>query len=361
MKVITYSIFFLLIMVVWGGCTDHRDLHVTSSPMFIIKNDWSAARLNPESATAILFASPEPYESMLNDVCRHRLYLDPDIYDILVFNEVMLSSTELNLDGIVCRGTKRFDTFGAYAKPSPVNPVFRSAPDEIMVGYGYPEPLATRTFEKKEVLSGKQYMMKYQNGDNQFIDYQDYDADSVELLPIRVTREVKIIAHVKNLKNKFRVSATLRGFAEGVLLSTRQPDGTNAAYTFDLNSAVPDPQVEDGHIIVSKPFSSFGPWWNHYPSEQRYMLDLVATRNGEIFQYSFDVTESDGVTVTQSVGEAIVKIQAEEAQFLKDGTPPAMELIVIEVWFELPMVTDGSIDVGVGDWGTDIIIPIPIG
>lgn len=359
-KAIKKVLFILLAAGALAGCTDQRDLHVTIKPLFIIKNDWSVSRLTPVSATAMFFARPEPYEPMHRSAYRHTLYLEPNIYDILVFNEVMFYPNTSNLDGIVYRGTDNFNTFGAYAKPSPVNSIFRSEPGEVMVGYGYPEHLATRTFEQKEVLNDQQYILKYQNGKNGFPVYKDFDADSVELQPIRVTREAKIVAHVRNLKNQVRVSGTLRGFAEGVLLYNRQPDGANAVYTFDLNSAVPDPIVQDGHIIVSKSFTNFGPWWNKYPGEQKYMLDLVATKNGNIFRYSFDVTESDGVTVTQSVGEAIVKIKAEEAQFLKDGTPPAMEEIVIEVWFDLPPGMDDSIDVGIGDWGSDVIIPIPM-
>lgn len=361
MKVINYFLFAFLLVVILIGCTDHRHLHVTNKPMFIIKNDWSVARLSPEGATAMFFGRSDPCELMHNDPRRLKLCLDPAMYDILVFNEVMFSPTAPNLEGIVYRGTDRCNTFGAYAKPNPVNAVFKSEPNEIMVGYGYPEPLATRLFEQKEVLDGKQYIMKYQNGKNRFPVYADFDADSVELLPIRVTREVKIVAHVKNLKDQFRVSGTLSGFAEGVLLSTRQPNGSNAAYTFDLNSAVPDPQVEGGHIIVSKPFLTFGPWWNDYPSDRKYTISFVAGKGPDVFRSSFDVTESDGVTVTKSVGEAIAKIKAEEAQFLADGTPPDMEEIIIEVWFELPAVPDDSIDVGLGDWGTDIIVSIPIG
>lgn len=361
MKLTRYSLCALLAVVTSVSCTDHRDLHVASTPMFVIKNDWSVARLNPESATAMLFARPQPCEPMYSDACRHKLYLEPSMYNILVFNEVMFSPTATNLEGIEYRGTDGFQTFGAYAKPNPVNPVFRGDADEIMVGYGYPEPLATRTFEEKEVLTSKQYLLKYQNGKNGFTTYQTFDADSVEMLPIRVTREIKVIAHVRNLKNKFRVSGTLRGLAEGVLLATRQPAGANASYTFDLNSAVSDPEVEEGHIIVSKPFSNFGPWWNKYPSDQRYILDIVAAQGKDLYPYHFDVTQSDGTTVTKSMGEAIVKIKIEEALFQKDGTPPAMEQIIIEVWFDLPAIIDESIDVGVGDWGSDIIIPVPIG
>lgn len=359
MKTITYFFFALLTVSVWIGCTDHRDLYVTTKPMFIIKNDWSEARLTPESATAMIFARPALCEPMLSNASRHRLYLEPDIYDILVFNEVMFSPEVSNLDGIIYRGTESYHTFGAYAKPQPVDPIFRSDPNEVMVGYGYPEPLAARTCEQKEVAWDKEYLMKYQNGKNGFPVYRDFDVDSVELLPIRVTREVKVIAHVKNLKNQFRISGTLRGFAEGVVLSTREPDGANAAYTFDLNSAIPDSRAEGGYI-VSKSFCSFGPWWKNYPGEQKYTLEILATRSGEISQYSFDVTESNGVTVTRSVSEAIKQIKLEEALFQEDGTPPLMEEIVIEVWFDLP-ITDDSIEVDVGDWGTDIIIPIPIG
>lgn len=351
---------FLILFLIIIGCTDHRDLHVASKPLFIIKNDWSVAKLNPEGATAMFFARPNPCEPMYSNAYRHKLYLDPDIYDILVFNEAMFSPTNTNLEGVIYRDVDKFNTFGAYAKENPVNPIFKSAQDGVMVGYGYPDPLATRTEERKEILSEKQYVMKYQNGKNGFPTYSDFDADSTEFLPIRVTRNVKVIAHVKNFKTGFRVSGTLRGFAEGVLLATRQPNGSNATYVFDLNSAVLDPEQEKGYIIVSPTFATFGPWWNDYPSNRRYTLDLVAARNGDTFRYSFDVTERIEAEVTKSIGEAIAKIKIEEAQFLKDGTPPAMEPIIIELWFEFPPVADGDIDVGVGDWGSDIIITIPM-
>lgn len=359
-KALRYSIYTLWAVAVSFSCTQQRDLHVDSKPMFIIKNDWSATSLNPESATAMLYSRPDPCEPMYNNANRHKLYLASDIYDILVFNEAMLSPNNTGHDGIVYRKTESLETFGAYAIPSPVNPIFRTDPGEVMVGYNYPSILATEKFTEKEVLTEKQYVMKYQDGNNKFPETSDFDADSVELVPIHVTREVQVIAHVKNLANKYRVSATLRGFAEGVLLATRTPDGSNAAYTFDLNSAVQDPKVENGYIIVSQPFRTFGPWWNDYPSGRRYVVDFVSTKGGGVVLNSFDVTESNRTTVTQSVGDAIKVIREEEAKYLEDGTPPPMNPIIIEVWFELP-IADDSIDVGMGDWGTDIIIPIPMG
>lgn len=359
MRGIRYTLLALLAMVVWSGCTDQRDLYVTIKPMFIIKNDWSVARLNPESATAMIFARQEPCVPMHNDPCRLRLCLDPDKYNILVFNEVMYSPTTTNIEGVVYRGTDQFHTFGAYAKENLVNSVFKSEPDNIMVGYGYPEPLASRTHKQKEVLEAGEYIMKYQNGKNGLPAYEDFDADSVELLPIRVTRDVKVIAHVRNLRSQYRISGTLSGFAEGVLLSDRQPNGADAVYVFDLTNTKPDPQKSGGHTIASESFSTFGPWWNQYPGDKKYKLNLVATCNGELFRYNFDVTERGGAVI-RSVGEAMVKIKEEEALFVSDGTPPAMEEIVIEISFDLPQAADGSIEVNVGDWGTDIIIPIPM-
>lgn len=363
----------LLVLTLGVGCTDQRNLHVTAKPMFTIKNDWSVARLQPDGATAMFFPRNNPCELMYSNANRHRLYLDRNTYKILTFNEVMFSPSTTNIEGIDYRGTDQFETFGAYVKPSPTNPIFKVGPDEIMVGYGYPEPLASAAHKGKQVLGWKEYLLKYEDGKNGFPVYKDFDADSVDMLPMRVTRDVKVVAHVKNLKGQFRVSGTLNGFAEGVLLSTRKPEGKNAAYAFDLNSAVVDPDVQGGHIIVSKPFSTLGPWWNDYPSGRKYGIEIIASKNGETFRYSFDVTEnnrssvvmspseSSEIVVTGSVGSAIVKIRAEEAKFEADGVVPLMETIIIEIWFDLPAVVDGSIDVGVGDWGTDIIIPIPIG
>lgn len=359
-KSILYILLALAAMAVWGGCTDQRHLYVDIKPMFVIKNDWSASRLIPEGATAMLYGRSDPCELMHNSPHRHKLYLEPTLYDILVFNEVMFSPTASNIKGIVYRETEGFDTFGAYALPNPVNPIFRSEPSEVMVGYGYPEHLAAHTYVQKEVLEDKQYIMKYQNGKNGFPVYQHFDADSVEFLPIRLTRDVRVIAHVRNLKSEYRISGTLNGFAEGVLLANRQPDGADAAYVFDLNNAQLDPETKNSHIITSGSFTTFGPWWNDYPGNRRYMLSLVANCSGELLRYNFDVTERNA-DVIRSVGEAIVKIKDEEAKYIHDGTLPAMEEIIIEIQFDLPAIPDGSIEVDVGDWGQDIIIPVPIG
>lgn len=359
---ILYIAFILTFGALASSCTKQRDLYVTAKPMFIIKNDWrSVARLSPGGATAMLYARADPCERMTNNASKHKLYLESNTYDILVFNEVMFSPAESNLDGIYYRGTDLFTTFGAYSKPTNVNSVFRSSSEEVMVGYGYPVPLATLSTRNKEVLSEKEYVMKYQDGKNGFPAYSDFDADSVEFTPVRVTRDVKVVAHVRNLKTGFRISGTLHGMAEGVLLADRQPGGANAIYTFDMNSPIIDPEVEGGNIITSVPFATFGPWWNQYPSERTYNLEIVARWNGDIYRYNFDVTENNSTTVTCSMGEAMVTIMSEEALFVADGTPPPMNVIVIEVWFELPVVVGDNLDVGVEDWGQDIIIPIPIG
>lgn len=360
MKAKQYIYLSLLALLVCIGCTEQRDLHVAIKPMFILKNDWSAARLTPESATAMFFDRSDPCELMYNNPHRLKLCLSPDVYDILVFNEVMFSPDATNIEGVAYRSTDDFYSFGAYAKPSPVNSVFRGDPEEVMVGYGYPEVLAVHAHKQKKILEDKEYIRKYQNGKNGLPSYQDFDADSIETLPLRLTRNVKVIAHVRNLKSQYRVSGTLRGFAEGVLLSNRQPDGGNASYVFDLNNAQPDPDRPGGHIITSGSFTTFGPWWNEYPGNRRYKLDLLATCNGELYRYNFDVTERHA-EVIRSVGEAMIKIKAEESKLLRDSTTPLMEEIIIEIEFDLPVYVDGSIDVGVGDWGTDIIIPIPMG
>lgn len=336
--------------------------------MFIIKNDWSISNLQPEGATVMTYGRNDPKILMTQNPYRHSVYLESGTYDMLVVNEVMFSEQEPNIAGVIYRGSDNFSTFGAYAKQGSVNAIFRSSSDNLMVGYNYPDHVATDNIAPREVLEEAEYVLKYKDGKNGFPTAKDFDADSVEVTPVRVTREVKVIAHVKNFKKGFRISGALRGFAEGVILSTRMPDGVDATYTFDLNSAVVDPDNSECHIIVTPIFNTFGPWWNDYPSDRRYTLDLFAAYSGEIFPFSFDVTENTLTSnthttgVIHSVGEAIRVIQLEEYDYESIGKYPNMKPIIIEVSLELPDIVgdDGGLDVGVGDWGQDIIIDIPM-
>lgn len=365
-----YVIVMVLFCVSLLGCTDHRDLYVASHPLFVIKVDWSISQLRPEGATAMIFYRGNPVEPMFNNPYRHSFYLKPASYDIIVFNEVMVSPILTNIDGVEYRDIDDFKTFGAYAKISNVNTVFRDSNGnkEIMIGYNYPDPVACRALKNQEVFEKKEYIEKYINGVNNSPNYGDYDADSALFIPVRVTRGVKIIAHIKGLKSGFRVSGALRGFAEGVLLASRQPAGDNSTYTFNLNSAVPNPANANGYIVVTPTFNTFGPWWNDTLDSKSYNLDIYAAYGKDVFKYSFDVTKSNGVGFAKDINERIVikgvdeyvdKIREEEIAFREGGAYPKMETIVIEVSFELPEVPEGT-DVELNDWGDDVIITVPM-
>lgn len=353
---------FYLILILWAtsSCTDQRDLFVKARPLFIVKNDWAVAKLAPQGATLLFYPRNEPIELMTNDACRHCFTLEPGIYNILVLNEVMFSESETNILRVVHKGTSNVSTIGSYAKASNVNSAFKTSDDEVMVGYNYPEHVATHNIMQREVLSENDYVRKYLNGKNGHPVYNDFEADSIEFTPIRITRNVQVIAHVKNLRNGFRISGSLRGFAEGSLLASRLPDGQNATYTFDMNGALPDPDASDRHIITSPIFTTFGPWWNNYPSNHKYILDLYTGWNGTTSPFRFDVTEYAPPHVIKSVGQAIRVIQKEERDFAEQGVYPAIDTIVIEIWFDLPIFQDDFLDVGVVDWGQDIIIPVPV-
>lgn len=360
MRLFKKILYPILILGAAAGCTDQRDLFVKARPLFIVKNDWNVAKLKPEGATLLFYPRENPIELMVNDPCRHRFALEPGVYNILVLNEVMFSESETNIPRVVHRRTNNFSTIGSYAKASNVSSMFRTSDDEVMVGYNYPEHVATRNIMQREVLNESEYVLKYQNGKNGHPMYGDFETDSIAFTPIRVTRDVRVIAHVKNLRNGFRISGSLRGFAEGALLTSRLPDGQNATYTFDMNGALPDPDAPDRHLITSHTFTTFGPWWNNYPSDHKYILDLYAGWSGTALPFRFDVTEYAPPDVTRSVGQAIRVIQQEEHVFVEQGIYPAIDTIIIEIWFDLPVFQDSFLDVGAVDWGEDIIIPVPI-
>lgn len=366
MRAIKY-ILLTVIVILGAGCTKQRDLYVVSSPLFVVKADWSKSTLNPHGATALVFNAQK---AVLNNP-----YMQPptssqpqrvatDTYDILVFNNLMFSSIDNEFDYITFKGNDKFDTFEAHATmKQDVNALFRSGVQEVYVNN--PDVIAADVYRRKTIDDDREFVMKYEDGKPTGNPEIDYVNDEVRVTPIRLTRNVQVILRIKNYKPKFAIYGTLRGFAQGVNLTTRKPVGNNATHAgFIINKAVADPSNADHHILTSDAFTSFGPWWDDALGSNTYTLDLIARYNGQgdVFSYSFNVTKHIENVVTQWVEKAITTIKTEEATYAANGTIPKMETIIIEVWLTLPDVVGGDegIDVGVEEWGDVVIIPVPI-
>lgn len=347
MNTMTRSILSLCSALLMGSCTEQRDLYVASYPQLLIKNDWAPSKCSIDNgATAMIYDRPNasPTELMPN-ANRQIVELDKGTYDILVYNGLMYSPQETHLDNIFYRGTDQFETFEAVITEMPPGKRFRAQEGEVIVNS--PDILATRSTSGHDILARKQFEMKYRDGKNGFPTNLKFLDDSVFFSPCRVTHTCQVIARVRNPKSARVVQAKLHGFSQSVFLANRLPAHNSITHQFILNSLKYDPSDPTMGTISSPVFATFGPPLDL--PERRYSVDVnvLLTNSEELPRMTFDVTDQ--------VKNAIAYLSAER---LKNR--PIMETFYIHIEFDLPVVISDGMDVGLGEWGDDVIISVPI-
>lgn len=328
------------------GCTKQRDLYVASYPLLMLENDWNPSRISTSSgATVMIYDNPESPIILIPNSIRSILRLDHGFYDILVFNGLMYSPSQSHLDHIYYRGTDRFETFEAVVEQMVPNNQFRSNENEYIVEF--PDVLSTRSTADCEIEGRKEFELKYRDGKNGFPVSSEHVEDTVFFSPCRVTHTCQVIAKVRNARSARIVQAKLHGFAGSVFLSDRLPGHSSVTHQFTLNSLKfdqPDPLVG---TIVSPIFNTFGPPLDLPGRKYELELDILLTNSQEHPKMNFDVTDQ--------VEKAIEYLNAGR---LKNR--PIMETFHIIIEYELPPVISDNLDVGIDDWGNDIIVTIPI-
>lgn len=347
MNKITYLILLIYLALFMGSCTKQRDLYVASYPQLLLKNDWTPSLCSPDNgATVMIYDRPNasPTE-LLPDAIRKIIELDKGQYDILVFNGLMYSPAETHLDNISYRGTDRFEIFEAVITEMPPAKRFRAAEGEVIVNS--PDILATHSTSEHDIQARKKFQMKYRDGINGFPSNPKYLDDSISFTPCRVTHTCQVIARVRNPKSARVVQAKLHGFSQSVFLANRWPAHSSITHQFTLNSLKYDQSDPAVGTISSPVFTTFGPPLDL--PERRYTVDVdvLLTNSEELSRMTFDVTEQ--------VQEAIAYLAAER---LNDC--PIMKTFYIYIEFELPIVISDGMDVGLGEWGDDVIITVPI-
>lgn len=342
------SICFACSLLITTSCTEQRDLYVASWPQILIENDWTPSQVSPDhGATAMLYSrtTGERVE-LMPDANRKTIDMDKGIYDIIVFNGLMYSPSESNLDNIYYRGTDRFETFEAVVTEMSPSQRFRAGTGEVIVNN--PDILATRSTANYNNEATKKYEIKYHDGKNGYPTTTNYIEDTISHIPCRVVINCVVICRVKNVKSAKIAQAKLRGFSQSVFLSNRMPSHTSVTHQFTLNSLKfddPDPTIG---TITSQIFSTFGPPLDL--PERRYTIDMsVLLINGqELPPKTFDVTD-----------QVLPFIDYIKAERLKNN-PIITIPIELFLYIELPVVVSDGMDVGVGDWGDDVIVTIPI-
>lgn len=347
MNTIARLILLIYLTLSLASCTEQRDLYVASYPQLLIMNDWIPSQCGTDNgATGMVYDRPDasPTE-LIPDANRKIIELDKGAYDILVFNGLMYSPTETHLDNIYYQGTDQFETFEAVVTEMPPSRRFRAADGEVIVNN--PDILATHSTADHDIAARKKFQMKYQDGKNGFPTNPRFLDDSIPFTPCRVTHTCQVIAHVRNPKSARVVQAKLHGFAQSVFLAHRLPAHNSITHQFTLNSLrfdSPDPAIG---TISSPVFTTFGPPLDLPGRKYTIDLNVLLSNSQEYEQITFDVTDQ--------VEKAIAYLAAER---LKDR--PIMEIFYIYLDFELPIVISDGMDVGVGDWGDDVIITVPI-
>lgn len=372
-KLLQIPLLLSLSLVATTSCTQERNLYVVAQTMLTVKANWSESTLSPHGATALVYNSqkavlPNPF--MQPSTTTQAQQVAPDTYNILVFNNLMFSPLDNEFENIDFVGTEHFDTFEAQATlNTKVNSLFKKSDQEVFVNN--PEVIAAATYQHKVIEELRDFVIKYEDTDKSDYNMSGAKKDTAQVTPARLTRNVQVTLRVKGYKPKFTIYGTLRGFAQAVNLTTRQPTGSKATHAgFLINRAKSDPDNTKQHILTANPFTSFGPWWNEPLGSNTYTLDILARYNGQgdAFSYSFNVTKPLANVVTQAVEQAIETIKPQEEAYYANGNyngpTPKMETIQIEVWLTLPEVTDDGgnpdLDVGVDDWGNVVIVPVPI-
>lgn len=352
-----HCLFVFLAGILWSSCTEQRDLYVSSSPMLLVKNDWKPSRTNLErsevydledytdpKATLMVYPLSNPIYCM-EDHKRKTIALDQGDYSILVFNDYMYSESQTFLRNIRYRGTRAFDTFEAYTTLAGNR--FKAKEGEVIVNN--PDTLSTRSTMDLSIEGMKTFHLKYKNGKNGFPTSANYVEDSLLFTPCRVVHKCAVSVHVLNVKalnGVGKARASLRGFSGSVFLANRLPGHDNVTHQFSLNSLKLDPESTSDGTISAK-FSTFGPPLDLPDRRYELEINVLYPSGREAPPFLFDITDQ----LTAQVARMNVDRLANK---------PIMDDIVIHV--EITLDSDkGDWDVGLGDWGDDIIITVPVG
>lgn len=356
MNIIKYAFSILLMSAILIGCTDHRDLHVVSSPMLFIENDWVPSRTNitrtggdvsedyqDPKATVVVYPLPSPI-FWLEDHRYKLISLDQGEYHILVLNDYLYSENQSFLKNIRYRGTNTFDTFEAYA--TTMGNTFKPRAGETIVNN--PDTLATRSTIDFSIEGKRTFQMKYKNGKNGFPTTPSYVEDSLLFVPCRVVHSCVVRVHALNIKalnGVGKARASLRGFSGSAFLANRMPSHSEVTHQFNLNSMVLDQDVPANGTISAR-FSTFGPPLDLPDRTYELEINVLYPSGREAPPFIIDVTD-----------QLTAQIEQMNADRLADR--PIMADILIQV--EITLDSDkGDWDVSVDDWGDDIIITIPM-
>lgn len=339
-----------------AGCQKQRDLYTVVHPMLCIDGDWQPSlgiADMSQNATAMIYCHDgsvcKEYflsNSVTTDITEGR-------YDVLIFNGLMYSPDNTHLDNIFFCGTDRAETFEACVAEAQPNRRLAKQPDEFLASTEM--GILAPAFATHMASGHNEYCLKYRDGQNGYPLYADYIETHLLMTPRTVSYSTRVTVNLINPASALAANGALRGFAGSVFLASGMPSHTNVTYQLKLNNmtithkgaagASSDPQRG---TIESPRFVTFGPPLDLPDRTYEFEIE-VALRDGNYYRNKFDVTDQ--------ITSLIMQLKANREQ----SQPQVKITIPIVIDITLPQIDeDLSGSIGVGDWGPDEIITVPI-
>lgn len=348
--------FFVLLiaLALCSGCDEQRDLYDVTSPYLSVEGDWVPS-LNiadmSQHATAMVYNGKGYTKEYFYKPNVVTTKVSKGTYDILLFNGMMFTEENTNLNAIYFKETNSVETFEAFVAAGEANKRLSRSEDEFIASNEM-EILTSRR-ATVEVIGTNQYYLKYQDGKNGFPDIPNYIEEQIKLVPKPVSYYAQIVVNLINPSSAFAANGALRGFVGSVNMATRMPSHTNVTHHLKLNNMKITQQAGIGvpelGTIESPLFVTFGPPVDLSERKYEFELKIVLTDGEEVHRF-FDITEQ------------VVPVIEKVKENLNDEIDVPVKLTVpIDITVELPVVDPGKgSGIDIGDWGEDEIIKIPI-
>ncbi len=351
------------------GCTEHRDLYDTSNTAIHIEGSWahSLNEHNMLNATVLLYKDGEIKKEFLSRPNGVTTRVASGNYDVVVFNGVMDSEDQTNLNHVHFRGSDRLETFEVYAAEGRPSSRLSRADDEYIASNEM--ELFTFTHAEIPVEGQKGYFLKYKDGQNGYPDVEYHIEGTVEMTPRAMSYRFQVrLNQIVNPQSARSMTAALRGFAGSIYLP-RQGDKPRPGMSATHHVAFTQPagtrtRSEEGvevGMLQSPSFVTFGPRLPEnpgaLPESGEYFLDPVI-----VLADNTEFRLEQPLDITPQVNEAILRLHDHHSDDLSTDLAHDENLFTIEIDepIVLPVLDPGKI-VDVEPWEDDEVVIVWIG
>jgi hypothetical protein len=355
-----------------GGCDEQRDLYDTSNAVMHIEGSWARSLNQPGmmDATALLYKDGGIQKEILSRPNGATAPVTRGDYDVVLFNGVMESEQELNLNHVHFRGTDRLETFEVYAAEGRPNSRLTRVEGEYIASNEM--ELFTFGHTRVSVDRDREYYLKYKDGRNGYPEMENYVAATVEMEPRAMSFRFQVrLTNLVNPRSVRSVSAALRGFVGSVYLpkdGERPKAGISATHHVTLS---PPPgsrtRAEDGleiGTLQSPPFVTFGPRLPEdgdpagLPARGEYFLDPVF-----VLTDGTEYRPGEPIDITAQINGAVGRICEHHSS--DSRTDIAQDENLFELTIDSPIVLPtpaaGGAQVDVTPWEDDEVVIIWVG